>query len=55
MKTLKIPREVAVPRKVLVKIDLTLNYSMIKATIGTVNSAACGNKALSITDRTSQK
>ena len=35
--------------------DLTLDCSVIKATIGTVTSAACGNKALSIIDHTSQK
>ena len=43
MNILKIPREAAVPRKVLVKMNLTLDCSMIKATIGTVNFAACGN------------
>ena len=43
MNILKIPREAAVPRKVLVKMNLTLDCSMIKATIGTVNFAACDN------------
>ena len=43
MNILKIPREAAVPRKVLVKLDLTLDCSMIKATIGIVTFAACDN------------
>ena len=43
MSILKIPREAAVPRKVLMKINLTLDCTMIKTTIGTVNCAACGN------------
>ena len=43
MNILKIPREAAVPRKVLVKMNLTLDCSMIKATIGTVHFAACDN------------
>ena len=34
MNILKIPREVAVPRKVLVKMNLTLDCSVIKAIIG---------------------
>ena len=51
MSILKIPREVAVPRKVLMKINPTLDCSVIKATIGTVNFAACST----IIDRTSQK
>ena len=37
------PQEAAVPRKVLVKMNLTVDCSMIKATIRTVNFAACGN------------
>ena len=37
------PREIAVPKKVLVKTNLTLDCSIIKAIIGTVNFAACGN------------
>ena len=36
-------REAVVLRKVLVKMNLTLDCSMIKATTGTVNFAACGN------------
>ena len=40
---LKIPREAAVLRKVLVKMNLTVDCSMIKATIRAVNFAACGN------------
>ena len=43
MNILKIPQEVAVPRKVLVKMNPTLDYSMIKATIGTVNFVAYSN------------
>ena len=43
MNILKIPREAAVPRKVLVKRDLTLDCSMIKATKGIVNFAAYDN------------
>ena len=43
MNILKIPREAAVLGTVLVKMKLTLDFSMIKATIGTVNFAACGN------------
>ena len=34
MNIFKIPREVAVPRKVLVKMKLTLDCSVIKAIIG---------------------
>ena len=37
------PQEAAVPRKLLVKMNLTIDCSMIKATIRTVNFAACGN------------
>ena len=36
MNILKIPREAAFPWKVLAKMNLTLDYSMIKATIDTV-------------------
>ena len=43
MNILKVPREAAVPRKFLVKVNLTLDCSMIKATMGTVNFAACSN------------
>ena len=49
MNILKIPREAAVPRKVPVKMNLTLDFSMIKATIGTVNFAACDNYRLHFT------
>ena len=35
-------------------LNLILYCSMIKATIGTVNSAECSNKALSTIDRTIQ-
>ena len=48
MSILKIPREAVVPRKVLMKINPTLDCSMIKATIGNVNFAACST----IIDRT---
>ena len=37
------PPKEAVLRKVLVKMNLTVDCSMIKATIRTVNFAACGN------------
>ena len=43
MNILKIPREAAVPKKGPMKTNLTLDCSMIKATIGTVNFAACDN------------
>ena len=43
MNILKVPREAAVPRKFLAKMNLTLDCSMIKATMGTVNFAACSN------------
>ena len=43
MNILKILWEVAVPREVLVKMNLTLDCSMIKATIGIANFAACDN------------
>ena len=43
MNILKILWEAAVPRKVLVKMNLTLDCSMIKATIGIANFAACDN------------
>ena len=43
MNILIIPREAAVPRKVLVKLNLTLDCPMIKATIGIVTFAACDN------------
>ena len=41
VKILKVLREAAVPGKVLM-MNLTLDFSMIKATIGTVNSAKWG-------------
>ena len=40
VKILKVLRETAIPGKVLM-MSLTLDCSMIKATIGTVNSAKC--------------
>ena len=40
VKILKVLRETAIPGKVLM-MTLTLDCSMIKATIGTVNSAKC--------------
>ena len=43
MNILKIPREAAVPREFLVKMNLTLDCSMIKAKIGIVTFAACDN------------
>ena len=43
MNILKIPREAALPREVFVKMNLTLDRSKIKATIGTVNFTPCGN------------
>ena len=48
MNILKILREAAVPRRVLVKMNLTLDCSMIKATIGILPHEG-------IIDRTSQK